>query len=302
MAQAPSIFISYSHSDKSVAVALNDALEGHGFRTWIDERELRIGDSIIERVATAVAEANYFLALVSASSVESQWCQKELHLAVTGELGREGVSVLPVRIGEVSMPAALRDVLYLDLDPDDVPAAAARIASDLREHAADTQKTAPTTRRGKSEPSEVATQDDSGDATDEPIRITGIVREGIGKPLNDGSAASALYRVPLRLSRRPSELWRQLFEREWYGQLYTMLRDAEVRDDTIVFPSTTIDEIERHHVGQLRRVLERVNSEEVRIRTEETERHRREAEMRKRQDEEHQASIDRVIERLSFDD
>jgi predicted nucleotide-binding protein len=111
-----SVFISYSHADKDLARALAAVLQDRGVRIWIDEGELKVGDSIIERIATAIAEIDFFLVLVSESSRSSNWCRKELALAVSGELGREGVKVLPIRINGASMPDALADVYYLDLN------------------------------------------------------------------------------------------------------------------------------------------------------------------------------------------
>lgn len=94
--------------------------------------ELRVGDSIIERIATAIAEVQFVVAVVSVNSVESRWCQKELSLAITGGLYREGVKVLPLRLGDVLMPATLVDTLYLQVDPEDPAAVADRLGMSTR--------------------------------------------------------------------------------------------------------------------------------------------------------------------------
>ena len=39
-----SCFISYSHSDKSFARRLHDALQGRGIRCWLDEHDILPGD------------------------------------------------------------------------------------------------------------------------------------------------------------------------------------------------------------------------------------------------------------------
>ena len=84
----PSVFVCYSHADKKLARALSSALMHKGAHIWLDEVELKIGDSIIERIASAIAKTDFFLVLVSKSSHNSNWCRKELALAVNGELGR----------------------------------------------------------------------------------------------------------------------------------------------------------------------------------------------------------------------
>jgi hypothetical protein len=81
--------VHYAHEDRELARALAAALAERGLQVWIDEGELKVGDSLIERIATAIAEIDFFLALVSHASRDSNWCRKELALAVTGELGRE---------------------------------------------------------------------------------------------------------------------------------------------------------------------------------------------------------------------
>ena len=123
-----------SHDEATLASELADGLRAHRLQVWIDEDELKIGDSIIERIATAIAGIDFFLILVSEASRESNWCRKELSLAVTGELGREGVAVLPVRVRGAEIPEALRDKLHLDLDQGNVADVARKIADAVPKH------------------------------------------------------------------------------------------------------------------------------------------------------------------------
>ena len=92
----PLVFISYAHEDLDVARVIANGLQDEGCYPWLDDGELRVGDSLIERVTTAAHEAEFVVALVSGYSVASNWCQKELAIAMTGELAIRGVKVLPV--------------------------------------------------------------------------------------------------------------------------------------------------------------------------------------------------------------
>ncbi len=111
-----SFFISYAHADRSLAVAIADELERAGMRVWVDEGELRAGDSIVERIADAVDQVDFVVALVTRRAVASNWCKKELALAIQGGLREGSVRLLPLRVDDVEMPPSLRDLFHLHVD------------------------------------------------------------------------------------------------------------------------------------------------------------------------------------------
>jgi len=137
-----SVFISYAHLDKGIARGLARELRSAGLKVWIDEGELRAGDSIIVRISEAIAEVEFVIALVSKNSVESQWCQKELSLAVNEGLSQGRVRVLPLRLGEVKMPPSLQDILYLQLGSKKLftKKLIKRLVSDVKAHRSDIRR------------------------------------------------------------------------------------------------------------------------------------------------------------------
>jgi hypothetical protein len=300
-----SIFISYSHADKALAQALYEGLNARGHTVWIDEQELRIGDSLIERISTAIAEIDFFLALVSPSAAQSAWCQKELALAVSGELRRRGMRVMPLRVDDAEMPRALGDQLYLEVSLDDVDSAVDRILRDIalyrRESQAAATEAQPSSTSSASAIESATTSSLAAPTPFEPVRIVGVVEQGVGTPLNDGSRGSALYRVPLQLSRQPSPVWSELFKRIWDHppSFTTMHRPGigSVQGDTIVLDGTSMDELENVHLDTLRAVMEKTNAEAAEL-------HRREQEARQREDAlrpSHEETVRDVARRLRFD-
>jgi hypothetical protein len=129
-----SVFLSYSHKDRKLAQALAAALDGEGIKVWVDEGELRTGDSFRERITAAIEDIDFVIALVSSNSVNSDWCKYELKQAMTGETPIAGVRVLPVRVGDVTMPPALKERTYLKINRADPAESARRLASDMRRH------------------------------------------------------------------------------------------------------------------------------------------------------------------------
>jgi len=307
--QTPSVFINYSHEDKALARSFAAELEVRGLKVWIDENELLAGDSIIERIASAVAGVDFFCALVSEAARRSDWCRKELSMAITGELGREGAKVIPLRVGNTEMPESLRDVLWVPLDPHDIGAAADRIARDVTRHRERREAVGDKAATGGTPASSASTpprhdqridQVAAGQGRFEAIEIVCVAKEGVGKPRNDGTRGSGLYRIPLRLSRRPSATWARLFRETWdHPPEFTGMHRpgiGSVDGDTIVLNGTTMDELERHHLATLRLVLDRVNRETADM-------ERREVEEKARQEgfeREHEREVDDVASRLRF--
>lgn len=261
-------FISYSHADKPYATAIATGLEECGYRVWIDEGELRIGDSLVEAISAAIGQVDFLLALVSEASVTSNWCQKEVALAMTGEIDRQGITVLPCRIGDTPMPPALADKLYLSLDPARTELAIEALDRDMRQHLAPAQPLPPR-RRKPQHPIPANPVPDERRASwhqyvpTVPVRMTGVDTNSMTSPRNDGTRGSALYMVPITLDVAPDDLWARLFVQHWNrpSSWSSMHRPgiASVAGATIRLDGTTVEEVERTHAGTLKLAVEAAN-------------------------------------------
>jgi hypothetical protein len=107
-----SLFLAHSHQDKPFARRLAQDLTARGVRVWIDESELLIGDSLIDKVQRAIAEMEYLAAVISRHSVQSAWVQKELEVALSLEIEMRRVKVLPIVIDDCSIPPFLINKVY----------------------------------------------------------------------------------------------------------------------------------------------------------------------------------------------
>lgn len=112
------IFVSYSHSDADFVHQLGTELAKNNANVWIDTWELNVGDSLIDKIQSAVESAGALLVVLSKASVESQWCKKELSAGLIRELEEKRVVVLPVLKEDCTIPMFLRDKLYADFRKD----------------------------------------------------------------------------------------------------------------------------------------------------------------------------------------
>lgn len=115
----PSIFLSHSHPDKPFARKLADDLRRAGHIVWIDEAEIKIGDSLIEKIRDGLDRVDYVAALLSEASIGSQWVSKELDIASNREIDENRVVVLPLLLEDIELPGFLKGKLYGDFRDED---------------------------------------------------------------------------------------------------------------------------------------------------------------------------------------
>ena len=51
-----SVFISYSHKDKSFVKMLANDLRYNGHTVWIDDAEVLVGDSLVEKICDGIVD------------------------------------------------------------------------------------------------------------------------------------------------------------------------------------------------------------------------------------------------------
>ena len=109
-----SIFLSHNHADKPFARRLASDLRAAGHVVWIDEAEIDIGDSLVEKIREGIDEVDYVAAILSGASIQSQWVKRELDIASNREIEEGKVVVLPLLLEEVALPGFLKGKLYGD--------------------------------------------------------------------------------------------------------------------------------------------------------------------------------------------
>jgi hypothetical protein len=109
-----SIFLSHSANDKMFARKLAVDLQRFDAKVWIDEAEIRPGDSLISKIADGVVDAEFLFVVLSATSVASEWVKREVNIALTEEINGKFVKVVPILIDNCKIPAFLLDKKYVD--------------------------------------------------------------------------------------------------------------------------------------------------------------------------------------------
>ena len=109
-----SIFLSHSSEDKEFVRELHKNLSKNGINSWIDEAEIKMGDSLIQKIGEGIEKADYVAIILSPKSIKSNWCQKELEIAITKEIKHGRTSVIPILIEDCKIPPFLEGKKYGD--------------------------------------------------------------------------------------------------------------------------------------------------------------------------------------------
>ena len=102
----PNVFISYSHvsPDQDLASQLAGVLEANGVTVFLDTK-IRIGEEWVEQIDQQLRRSQYFVVLLSETSVQSDMVRREIALAYKLRKSKQ-LTVFPVRID------ALRELPY----------------------------------------------------------------------------------------------------------------------------------------------------------------------------------------------
>lgn len=123
------VFIGHASEDKeTVAEPLNNALKNLGIVTFLDAVNLKWGDSLTQVINKALGEADIFVAVISKSSVNKAWPQKEVQAAISRNIPGKQI-FLPLFVGDdkeiesfQKHYSLISDLLYKkwDNNPDDL--------------------------------------------------------------------------------------------------------------------------------------------------------------------------------------
>ena len=85
-----------------------------GHAVWIDEAEINIGDSLIEKIRNGLDQVDYVAAILSRASIDSPWVTRELDIASNREIDEGRTVVLPLLVEKVDLPGFLKGKFYGD--------------------------------------------------------------------------------------------------------------------------------------------------------------------------------------------
>ncbi len=269
----PNVFISYAWENEEHnewVKRLADLLLDNGVNAILDEYDIAPGGRIPHFMEEAVTKADKVLIICTEkykkkADTRTGGVGYEEHI-ISEELmqGRESKFIPIIKQGKsnTAIPNCLKGKKYYDLTLSKEPKY--EEIQDFLLYGIFEQKKKPVIGKRPDVVKQYKRIDNPED-----IRILEIIVDEVTAPRNDGTRGCALYKVPFRLSKRPTNLWTEIFINAWNNPpvFTTMHRPgiASVYADKIILDGTTLDEVQKYHKETLIMCVEIANKEEKKI-------------------------------------
>jgi TIR domain-containing protein len=112
------LFMCHASEDKPFVDDLALAIDGKGLDIWYDKREIRVGESIVERISEGLGKATHLLVVLSKSSASKPWVKKELSSSLMRQLSSNSIKVIPLLREDCTIPTLLSDIKYANFRQD----------------------------------------------------------------------------------------------------------------------------------------------------------------------------------------
>lgn len=131
------VFICHASEDKNtIAIPLYEELRKLGINVFLDQEAIQWGDSIIDKINTALKQSKKVVAILSDNSIEKSWPQKEINAVLSQEINSNETKLLPLIFGnedEIAskFPYLMKDKLYKTITESSVSNIAIEIKNTL---------------------------------------------------------------------------------------------------------------------------------------------------------------------------
>jgi hypothetical protein len=90
------VFLCHSSADKGFVRMVNDDLRRLGATTWLDENNIKVGESIVEKISDGLKSSQFLAIFLSPDSVKSKWALREWQSFISVRCARRWATELYV--------------------------------------------------------------------------------------------------------------------------------------------------------------------------------------------------------------
>ena len=108
------VFLSHSFKDREFVVRLAEDLQKAGFRVWLDQWNIQVGDSLAAAIDEAIRASRFLLIVMSPEYFKSAWGNQEWQYGLANEVDADSVRLIPILYRDCDVPPMLRAKQWVD--------------------------------------------------------------------------------------------------------------------------------------------------------------------------------------------
>lgn len=112
----PAAFISHASEDKTRFVTgFTERLRAAGIDAWFDKWEIKVGDSLVQKIfEEGIKNASVFIVVISSSSITKPWVREELDSGMVKKI-QGCCRLIPLIIDDCQVPIALQHLKWVKI-------------------------------------------------------------------------------------------------------------------------------------------------------------------------------------------
>lgn len=131
-ADSPRAFVSHSTQDREFVKKLATDLMANGVNAWYSEWEIKPGDSIREKIDAGLRDCEYFIIVLSNSSINRPWVRGELDAATVAKINGRVRKIIPIKIEDCGeLPPTLASLCWEDFTSQSYESALQRVIDSI---------------------------------------------------------------------------------------------------------------------------------------------------------------------------
>ena len=113
------VFLSHSAKHETVVRDVAERLREDGLRVWLNESEIRLGDSIPAKIEAGLGHSRLLVLCMSAQAFSSDWAQLEAGRFRFRDQLNQDRRFIPLRLDDAHIKCSLAQFLYINRRADD---------------------------------------------------------------------------------------------------------------------------------------------------------------------------------------
>lgn len=106
------VFIAYTKEHEILKKQLRIALSRFAITTWTHQYDIEKGSNYLDAIQKGIAQADNFIYIISKETVQSEYCQQELELAIS--FNKRIIPLLLEPVEKNKLPVSIQELQYID--------------------------------------------------------------------------------------------------------------------------------------------------------------------------------------------